>query len=108
MAGITIDARQAVILALMPVSARMDDFLERYEYLDSKDPNVLRDAIALLNTIQKYINNMYLQLGLREQEWNELAKELNYDTTDNNDSGSSGFRQDDLGENPPEGAPQRV
>lgn len=104
------DIREAVISSLMPISERMDEFLQKYEYIDANDPTVIKEVIKLLNSIQTYINNMYLELRLRESEWHKIARELfpNENSKDNNDEGITGFRQNDSGKSPPEGSPQPV
>lgn len=103
------DNRRAMIVALVPVSARLDDWLTRYEYIDSRDPNVLPSLIELMNSIQQYVNSAYAQMGVSHPELEQISKEIfNGEPPTNNDKGSTRFGQDDLGERPPESTPQPV
>lgn len=100
--------RKAVLMSLMPISARLDDFLSKYEYIDNKNPNILPDIIDLMNSIQKYTNEIYKGLNVTETEWKEVEKEIINEITDNNDSGSSGFGKNDLGEDTDSGTPAPI
>lgn len=104
------ETRQAIILTLMPISARLDDFLERYEYLDSRDPSVLQASLTLLSEVQNYVNDMYAGMNVTKEEWDKLSKEIiPYEkTANNNDNWTPSVGENNLGEGPPEGTPQRV
>lgn len=102
------DIKQLVLI-LMPISALLDDFLERYEYINIRNPKTVPDLMKLMNDIQKYVNNKYESMGITKAQWNELIKELpNEKPTTDNDQGTSWFRKNDLGNGDDKGQPTKV
>lgn len=67
------DNRKVIIATLMPISAQLDDFLSRYEYLDPEDPNTLPEILTLMHNIQYYVNNTYTDLKVSKYEWEEIS-----------------------------------
>lgn len=99
--------REATIRALIPISANLDDFLNKYEYIDTSLPDAVPDLLATMNNIQQYVNQMYKAFGVTIPEWKQLVKEVT-DGKANNDDGTPGFGQDDSSPKDGEGKPINV